>query len=63
MSARLLTALWRTLHKVSPRLVGGCRPLRLADWIDSSRWEISAHEHFSPYGVLTSEAVVARPRG
>lgn len=46
------------IHKFTPGLIGGCRPVDLVPFIDESRWKIEFHEKITAYGI-TSEALVA----
>ncbi len=57
--ARLVSGLWRTVHRLEPRLVGGCRPLELTEFLAADRWHIEHHNVVSPWGI-SSEIVVAR---
>ena len=60
VASRMLTPLWKRVYALSPRLVGGCRPLHLASLLDSSRWRIERRETMSSWGI-SSEVVVAIP--
>ncbi len=55
---RLLTWLWTQLHAVEPRLLGGCRPLELCDYIPSSQWRMDYTQVITRFGI-PSEVVVA----
>jgi ubiquinone/menaquinone biosynthesis C-methylase UbiE len=56
--SRALCAAWKGLHALSPRLVGGCRPLRLQEFLDAGAWRVEHTEVVSAWGVC-SEVVVA----
>lgn len=56
--SRLVTALWRFVHRLRPRLVGGCRPIVARDFLDDARWEVVHHGSVVARG-LTSEVLVA----
>jgi hypothetical protein len=58
--ARLVSALWRRVFRWQPRLVGGCRPIRLRDRLSPDEWEIVSHGSVTRFGI-TSEIVVAGP--
>ena len=58
--SRAICAAWKGLHAVSPRLVGGCRPLRVEEFLDRDAWRIGHAEVVSAWGIC-SEIVVARP--
>ncbi len=54
----LLTRLWRTVHRINPRWVGGCRPVRLLDYLGDSQWKILHRGVISSWGIC-SEVLVA----
>jgi ubiquinone/menaquinone biosynthesis C-methylase UbiE len=56
--ARVVSWLWNSVHWLHPRLVGGCRPLRLQAFLDEKRWRIDYHRVVVMCGVA-SEVVVA----
>jgi len=56
--AKLVSSAWAVLHRVNPRLVGGCRPIELQDFLGADRWRVQHHEVVSPWGI-TSEVLVA----
>ena len=56
---RVICAAWKGLHAVSPRLVGGCRPLQIQDFLDRAAWRLYHAELVSSWGVC-SEVVLAR---
>jgi ubiquinone/menaquinone biosynthesis C-methylase UbiE len=53
-----VTGLWRLIHRINPKLVGGCRPVELDDFIDNRLWKVTHHEKVSQFGV-TSEVIIA----
>ena len=57
---RLVSAIWRGLHTISPWLVGGCRPIVIERFLTESAWIIECANVVSRFGV-PSEIVVARP--
>ena len=58
--SQVVSAMWRGLHRISPWLVGGCRPLTLRTLISNARWRIVYTNIVVRFGV-PSELVVARP--
>jgi ubiquinone/menaquinone biosynthesis C-methylase UbiE len=58
---RLLTRAWLTLWALRPGLVGGCRPLRLAEHLAPNLWELRHHDVITTLAI-SSEVVVAAPR-
>ena len=58
--SRLVSATWRGLHRLSPWLVGGCRPIATHAFVSNSEWRIDYANNIVRFGV-PSEIVVARP--
>jgi ubiquinone/menaquinone biosynthesis C-methylase UbiE len=59
--ARLVSRTWQAVHALRPSLVGGCRPIAVAQYLDSQCWKVRHREVISRYGV-SSEVLVAEPR-
>lgn len=59
--SRLVSGLWRRVQRLSPRLVGGCRPLRVGGLLDGRRWQVEHAGTVVAWGVA-SEVLVARRR-
>ena len=57
--SRLVTAAWSLVHRLRPVLVGGCRPIEMLPFLETSAWEVSHHRKLVTRGI-TSEVVVAR---
>jgi ubiquinone/menaquinone biosynthesis C-methylase UbiE len=58
---KVITTAWKTVYSLNPKLVGGCRPIMLADYISSESWQIGYHNIFSTLG-LASEVLIAKVR-
>ena len=58
--SRLVSAMWRGLHHLSPWLVGGCRPISIRTFVSNEQWRISYANIVLRFGI-PSEIVVARP--
>ena len=56
---RAVSTLWLLVHRLSPRRVGGCRPLDLEPWFEPPAWKL---EHLQTHRAsgLTSQVLVAR---
>ena len=54
----LVSAAWKQVHRLRPRLVGGCRPVRLASYLPANRWRILHRETMVSFGI-SSEVLVA----
>lgn len=59
--SRCAIGIWRLLYRIRPSLVGGCRPLRLLDWLSDAQWEVRYHEVVVACAI-PSEVVVASRR-
>jgi ubiquinone/menaquinone biosynthesis C-methylase UbiE len=59
--SRLVSGGWRMLHRLSPALVGGCRPVEIAPRLSPTTWTIRFHTLVAPYGIA-SEVIVAERR-
>lgn len=58
LPARAVSWMWRRLHALRPTLVGGCRPIRLLDYLPGQSWRVDYH-HVVTRWCLSSEVVVA----
>jgi len=62
LASRAVCRLWNGVHRLSPRLVGGCRPIQLLSHLPPGRWKMVHHEVLVSWGV-SSEILVAAPLG
>jgi ubiquinone/menaquinone biosynthesis C-methylase UbiE len=60
--ARLVNAIWMGLYRCSPVMVGGCRPIPVAEMLASNDWKIDLRELISQSG-FRSELIVAQFAG
>ncbi len=58
--SRLLGLAWKRMYAFDPRLVGGCRPLRVSALLDMSAWRIEHKQVISSWGIC-SEIMIASP--
>ena len=58
--SRVVMALWRLVYSIRPAIVGGCRPIRLAEAVKSPEWTVRHHRVVVTKGIA-SEVLVARP--
>lgn len=56
--SRVVMAAWRTLFRLSPRITGGCRPVRIADKLSPLDWRIVHRSTVAAFGIA-SEVIVA----
>lgn len=57
--SRLVSTTWRGLHRISPWLVGGCRPISFQRHLSGAEWHIEHRQVIVQFGI-SSEVVVAR---
>lgn len=57
-AARAVSCAWERVHRLSPALVGGCRPIELAEEFPANRWKI-CHRSIVSRWAIASEVVVA----
>lgn len=60
--AKRISDIWKYIHKLKPKLVGGCRPLDLTGFVDEDMWQIRHHSKLTSFGI-TSEVLVAKKIG
>jgi ubiquinone/menaquinone biosynthesis C-methylase UbiE len=58
--SRLVSSLWKSVFKMRPSLVGGCRPVQLESYADPGRWEMAYHAKKSAFGVPSDILVLKR---
>ncbi|MDJ0788051.1 MAG: class I SAM-dependent methyltransferase [Myxococcota bacterium] len=61
--SRAVAAGWSWLHRLSPRIVGGCRPQEIVPRLSEARWRVLHHEVVTPFGVPSEVVVAERARG
>jgi ubiquinone/menaquinone biosynthesis C-methylase UbiE len=59
--SRLLVGAWQTLYRVSPLLVGGCRPVALAALVDQLDLQVEREESTVQLGVPSQVLILRRP--
>lgn len=57
----IIPFLWAAVHAIRPQWVGGCRPLRMRQFVAAGSWTIRHHEVVQSWGV-PSEVLVATPK-
>jgi SAM-dependent methyltransferase len=58
---RMVAGLWRTIHALRPALVGGCRPLEIAEFLPAPLWEIRHRRVLERLGIPSEVIVAVRP--
>jgi len=56
-----VSAVWASIHRSRASLVGGCRPIRLRQYVNPAHWELEYRNVVVAYGV-PSEVLVARAK-
>jgi ubiquinone/menaquinone biosynthesis C-methylase UbiE len=56
--SRFVTWTWERLHRFSPMLVGGCRPIKVRPRLENLRWKMRHRNVVTPFAIA-SEIVVA----
>ncbi len=59
--SRTTSTAWALIHRIKPTLVGGCRPLLLADLFPQDRWRV-LHREVVVSAAIPSEIVIAETR-
>lgn len=59
-TSKIVMSVWQWLFARNPRIVGGCRPTRLAELLPQDQWRIRHHDAVVSWGVA-SEVLVAIP--
>jgi len=59
--SRVVSSLWAVIFRLRASLVGGCRPIRLEQYINSEYWEFEYRKVVIAYGV-PSEVFVTRAK-
>jgi len=61
LASRAVSGMWMGVYHLNASLVGGCRPIKLLDYLVPSDWVISYHNTVTRFGI-PSEVLVAAPR-
>lgn len=58
--SRAVIGIWERLRRADPARVGGCRPLRVQDYLEPSRWRVDYDRVLSAWGVPSAVLVASR---
>jgi ubiquinone/menaquinone biosynthesis C-methylase UbiE len=61
--SRMVTWIWTKLHALQPRLLGGCRPLALGDYVPAAHWQMDYSQVITRYGIPSAVLVATKKRG
>ncbi len=56
--SRALMWIWARIHGMKPALVGGCRPLRVGEFLAAAHWRVQHRNVVTPFAI-PSEIIVA----
>lgn len=56
----LVSSAWNGIHRVSPYIVGGCRPIELLSYIPQSEWDLRFRDVVVSFAIPSEVVVVAR---
>lgn len=51
VASRVVSSLWTSAFRLSPALVGGCRPIQMEPFIDARVWRVLHRRVLTPFGV------------
>ncbi len=57
--SRIVTSIWTLIHSIKPRLVGGCRPIRLIEFVQRNYWQVEYSKIVNAWGI-SSEILIAK---
>jgi ubiquinone/menaquinone biosynthesis C-methylase UbiE len=55
--SRIVSSLWTAVFRLSPVIVGGCRPINFDSLVDHQKWQVAHQRVLAPFGV-PSEVLV-----
>ena len=58
--SRVVMGLWSGVSKFAPTVVGGCRPLRVVEYVTAGGWQIKHHGVVVAYGIASEVLVACR---
>jgi ubiquinone/menaquinone biosynthesis C-methylase UbiE len=60
--SRIVSSLWMSVFRLSPALVGGCRPIHVDAFVNLQEWQVVHRRVVTPFGV-PSEVLILELRG
>ncbi len=57
--SHIVSSIWNAIYRWQPKIVGGCRPVELPEFISNEDWQMEYHTTVVAFGI-PSEVVVAR---
>lgn len=59
--SRIVSWLWRSIFRLNPAIVGGCRPILIHAFVNSEEWQVVHRKVVTPFGV-PSEVLVLKTK-
>lgn len=59
--SRLTSRLWGLVHRLRPKIVGGCRPLEVLDHVERDAWELVHRSVVVATGIASEVVVLRKP--
>jgi ubiquinone/menaquinone biosynthesis C-methylase UbiE len=60
LRSRIVSSVWRSVFRLRPALVGGCRPIRLDSFVDPREWRVLHRGVVTPFGVPSEVLILER---
>jgi ubiquinone/menaquinone biosynthesis C-methylase UbiE len=60
-ASKLVITLWKTVYRVSPSMLGGCRPLQLSTLVDHAGFDVLHDEVVVQWGLPSEILIANRP--
>ncbi len=60
--SRIVASLWMSVFRVSPSLVGGCRPIQLDAFVNPQQWQVVHQSVVTPFGVPSQVLILENKR-
>lgn len=60
--SRIVSSLWMSVFRLSPALVGGCRPIQVDAFVNPQEWQVVHRRIVTPFGV-PSEVLILEMKG
>jgi ubiquinone/menaquinone biosynthesis C-methylase UbiE len=62
VSSRIVSSVWMSVFRLSPALVGGCRPIHVDAFVNPQEWKVVHRRVMTPFGV-PSEVLILEMTG
>lgn len=62
VASRIVSSVWMSVFRLSPALVGGCRPIHVDAFVNPQEWQLVHRRVVTPFGV-PSEVLILEMKG